>query len=277
MRIVWSFGLNTALLLALLIGSGPQLLAQTAGRTWVDPPSEPGAAPQAPPQAAEPQKQAPSPSAPTPAPQTAAPPPVPAAPPTQSAQPQKPAPAPAEAPAARQSAEPARPSPPPQPAPSVTTAQPQGSETDRRTARTEAAKAFAIRYLDSWSAPNDAALEATAELYAPEVLFHGRTVSLKRLFNEKRRFVRRWPEREYRPREDAMGAVCNPSGDVCTVHTVFDFTAANPARRRLSEGSGALQLIVQFIGDKPVIVGEHSSLLGQSSKRNLAQEGNAND
>ena len=86
---------------------------------------------------------------------------------------------------------------------------------------------------------------------------------MQRLFNEKRRFARRWPERNYRPRQDAIGTVCNPAGEVCTVHAVFDFTASHPRRRRVSQGTGALQLIVHFIGDKPVIVAEHSTLLGQ--------------
>ncbi len=92
-------------------------------------------------------------------------------------------------------------------------------------------------------------------------------MSMRRLFDEKRRFVRRWPERDYRPRPDSVGVACNPAGEVCTVHTVFDFTAANPSRHRHSEGTGALQLIVQFIGDKPIIVAEHSTLLGQERRR----------
>ena len=90
---------------------------------------------------------------------------------------------------------------------------------------------------------------------------------MQRLFNEKRRFVRRWPERDYRPRQDGIGTVCNPAGEICTVHAVFDFTASHPKRRRMSRGTGALQLVVHFIGDKPVIVAEHSTLLGQERKR----------
>ena len=158
------------------------------------------------------------------------------------------------------------------------TAQPaKGPDADKRTARTSVAKQFAVDYLNSWSAPNDSALEATAAFYAPRVLFHGREVSMQRLFNEKRRFVRRWPERDYRPRQDGIGTVCNPAGEICTVHAVFDFSASHPKRRRVSHGTGALQLVVHFIGDRRVIVAEHSTLLGQERRRNLAQEGSSND
>lgn len=148
---------------------------------------------------------------------------------------------------------------------------------NQRATRAGTAKNFAIDYLASWSARNDVALGATAELYAPRVLFHGRTISLERLYREKQRFIRRWPEREYRPRQDAIGIECNPGGTVCTVHAVFDYRAVNPRHSRVSQGSGALQLIVEFIGDKPVIVAEHSTLLNQTRKRNLALEGTSNE
>jgi hypothetical protein len=246
-----------------LMAAAPMAAAQT-GRAWVDPPAEGGAAPS---QAPKPQNETPV----SPPPQAATP--APATPPMQSAQPATPAVKP-DAPPSRQA------EPPPAAAPSApaVAAQPlKDPDADKRSARASVAKNFAIDYLESWSASNDVALEATAAFYAPRVLFHGREVSMQRLFNEKRRFVRRWPERDYRPRPDAMGTVCNPAGEVCTVHAVFDFTAFHPKRRRVSQGTGALQLIVHFIGDKPVIVAEHSTLLGQERKRNLAPEGASHD
>ncbi|WP_173946371.1 hypothetical protein [Microvirga terrae] len=258
-------------LLALLTAAAPMAAAQT-GRTWVDPPAE-GTASPPPSPPASPAPAAPVPAAPAPAPQAATPPPAPlpapAAPPTRSAQPQDPVARP-DAPAVRQA------EPPPAAAPSApaVTARPQKDpDADKRGDRESVARNFAIDYLQSWSASNDVALEATAAFYAPRILFHGREVTMQRLFNEKRRFVRRWPERDYRPRPDGIGTVCNPAGEVCTVHAVFDFTASSPKRRRISQGTGALQLIVQFIGDKPVIVAEHSTLLGQDRRRNRAPEG----
>ncbi|MFL5026383.1 MAG: hypothetical protein ACJ8DB_07315 [Microvirga sp.] len=251
-----------------LMAAAPMAAAQT-GRAWVDPPSEGGAAPsQAPKPQNEPQNETPV----SPPPQAAAPAPAPAPPPMQSAQPAPPV--------VKPEARPSRQAEPPVAAPSApaVAAQPlKDPDADKRSARASAAKNFAIDYLESWSASNDVALEATAAFYAPRVLFHGREVSMQRLFNEKRRFARRWPERDYRPRPDAMGTVCNPAGEVCTVHAVFDFTASHPKRRRVSQGTGALQLIVHFIGDKPVIVAEHSTLLGQERKRNLAPEGASHD
>jgi len=232
-------------LLILTMASSPMAVAQN-GRAWVDPPAEAPAASSQPAQPAAPPKPAPVP----PPPQAASPTPVS---PSQTAQPQTPAATPS--------------------APAVAAQPTKDPDAEKRAARAAAAKSFAVDYLESWSAANEAALEATAAFYAPRVLFHGREVSMQRLFNEKRRFVRRWPERDYRPRQDGIGTTCNPAGEICTVHAVFDFTASHPKRRRMSQGTGALQLIVHFIGDRPVIVAEHSTLLGQERKRNVTQEG----
>jgi hypothetical protein len=165
--------------------------------------------------------------------------------------------------------QPAAPERRPDVTPTVQTAEP--------STRQEDAKSFVMNYLETWSSPNSRALDATAELYAPRVLYHGRTITLERIFKQKQRFAQRWPERDYRPREDAIGSECNPTGTVCKVHTVFDYVAANPRRGRFSQGSGALQLIVEFIGDKPIIVAEHSTVITQSRKRKLASEDASNE
>ena len=226
------------------------VLAQSA-QPWVDPPAESGAAPQAAPPA-QPQ-------------------PAPAAPSAQSPQPPR-LPAISPTPEPRQAAQPQ------QSEPRTQAAEPQQQlQNERRVSRADAAKNFAIDYLASWSARNETALDATAELYAPRVLFHGRTVSLERLYKEKQRFMRRWPEREYRPRPEAIGTDCNAAGTVCKVHAVFDYTAVSPKRQRMSQGSGALQLILEFIGEKPVIVAEHSTLLTQTRRRTLASEGTSDE
>jgi hypothetical protein len=250
---------STLSILAQLLAGGSMAFAQDT-RSWVDPPAQSGAIPQTP---------------------SVQPHPAPAAPSPQSSQAPKLPPV-SPTPEAHQTAQPPQPArppvQPPPPEPRTKAAEPQPKpESDRRVTRADAARDFAIEYLASWSARNDVALDATAELYAPRVLFHGRTVSLERLYKEKQRFISRWPEREYHPRQDAIGTVCNPAGTVCTVHAVFDYTAANPKRHRLSQGSGALQLIVEFIGDKPVIVAEHSTLLTQTRKRILTSEGTSNE
>jgi hypothetical protein len=53
---------------------------------------------------------------------------------------------------------------------------------------------------------------------------------------------------------------------------VFDFIAANPARRRRSEGTGTLELVVSVAGQQPVIIAETSRILrrGEGAGRDAA-------
>ncbi|HZH50443.1 MAG TPA: hypothetical protein VEZ16_01040 [Microvirga sp.] len=269
MRVGWHLGSGTILLLALSVGA--EITFAQAGRPWVDPPANLGAAAPPQPQTHAAPAQPAQPTVPSP-PQQAAPPPEPA--PVQSAQP---TPAP-NTPAPARSAQSPKDVAPAEPAPPAVAAKPDASQEARLAARAEAAKNLAVSYLNSWSAPNDVALEASDDFYADRVVFHGRSISVRHLVREKRRFARRWPERDYRPKPDTMKVACEPSGTFCTVHSIFDFMAANPKRRRLAQGVGALQLVVGFVEERPIITAETSLVLGQSrGRRNVALENSSDD
>jgi hypothetical protein len=239
---VWS------LIIAFLSAGGlSEALAQSAGGpnpgTWIDPP--PLATP---PADAAPQKTAPASPEPAPAPRAGAP-------------VQKP----------RRTAE-----PPPKTSPVLPpdVAERQAPERSGAAGRVKAAEALVTEYLNTWSAPNELALDNTTGFYAPRVRFHGRVMSAREILEEKRRFVRRWPERSYRPRLSTMGTVCAPRGTTCTVRSVFDFTAADPASGRRSQGIGTLELVVSFAGDPPVIAAENSFVLGRArGERRTSLEG----
>ena len=120
---------------------------------------------------------------------------------------------------------------------------------------------MAVDYLEFWSARNALALDAIPDFYAARVEFHGREMSARALFDEKRRFAQRWPVRAYTPREDSLSVSCAGRGDFCTVRTTFDFSASNPERGRRSQGTGNLFLGITFAGGRPVIVSETSRVL----------------
>jgi hypothetical protein len=238
------------------------LLAEAAmaqsGRQWVDPPRPP-------------ETQAPeSPTAPAPGPPAApvqprrvdVPPPEPIPPAGPSQRPEaSPAPSPA---APTRPAEPPRARTAPDPDPAVGDGRPRD--------RAAAAQELAIAYLAYWSAPNAITLDATPDFYAPQVVFHGRQMSARALFEEKRRFVRRWPLRDYRPRPETMRAACDPAPPICTVRTIFDFIAESPQTGKRSQGSAILQLGISFVGGEPVIVFESSQVTSRSRGRSEAFE-----
>jgi hypothetical protein len=121
------------------------------------------------------------------------------------------------------------------------------------------ASEFAVSYLGFWSLPNLLAMPAMPGFYEPRVVFHGRPISARALFEEKLRFVRRWPQRRYVPRRETMRTTC--SGELCTVRTAFDFTAANPQAGRRSRGKGLLELRLRLVGSRFLIVSETSRVL----------------
>jgi hypothetical protein len=140
----------------------------------------------------------------------------------------------------------------------------------QQSAQARVAKELAIDYLDFWSDPNAVALGAHEQFYAPTIRYHGRDMSARALQEEKRRFARRWPEREYRPRLDSMRTSC--AGAFCTIRSTFDYRAADPNRGRVSSGTGILELGVSFAGGTPVIVSETSSVLRRGGDRTVSLE-----
>lgn len=138
------------------------------------------------------------------------------------------------------------------------------------TGQARAAKQLAIDYLDFWSDRNAVALDAHETFYAPTVRYHGREMSARALQEEKRRFARRWPEREYRLRLDTMRTSC--AGAFCTIRSAFEFRAADPVRGRHSAGTGILELGVSFAGGPPAIVSETSSVLRRGGERTVSLE-----
>lgn len=278
----WRFGACAGLALASLWAQAGN--AQS-GRPWVDPPrpSETPAptlptSPAAPP-ASEPQP------APAPAPPAEADPGSAAPPASAPTRPDRAAPAPKPAPESRsrpEDASPATPHPPsrsaepPRPRPAPEPAEPNGRERRPRSSGfAEAAQELTLKYLAYWSAPNTVALDATPDFYAPQVLFYGRPMSARAVFEEKRRFVRRWPERDYRARPETMRTTCDPAPPICTVRTVFDFTAVSPRAGKRSQGSAILQLGISFAGGEPMIVFEtsHVTSRGRSGTSETFEHG----
>ncbi|GJE25511.1 hypothetical protein [Methylobacterium organophilum] len=119
----------------------------------------------------------------------------------------------------------------------------------------------ATDYLRTVSSGNDTFVGAAPRFYAPQVRFHGRTMTLAAIMAEKRRFGRRWPERRYEPQERAMRTACHAASATCIVRVPVEFTASNPARGARSSGVAELTLTVSFAEGRPLIVGESSRVL----------------
>lgn len=116
-------------------------------------------------------------------------------------------------------------------------------------------------YLDAISEPGDGMVAAAPRFYADHVRFHGRTLSLTAVMAEKRRFVRRWPDRRYVVQDGSPRTACSVNTSSCIVRSTFDFRAANPRNGARSQGVAELTLEISFAGSRPVIVSESSRVL----------------
>jgi hypothetical protein len=145
----------------------------------------------------------------------------------------------------------------------------------RLTSRERAARDLAFAYLDHWSGTNVLTLASASAFYAPNVLFHGERRSLASVMAEKRRFAERWPDRSYSYRPETTQVACEAQRAMCTVWSIFDFSAANPGNGRRSRGIGDHELVVSFSSDKPVIVSESSRVLRRGALPELVHRASA--
>jgi hypothetical protein len=137
------------------------------------------------------------------------------------------------------------------------------------TSREQAARDLAITYLDRWSAPNGLSLALASAFYAPTVMFHGQMRSLPSVLAEKRRIAERWPDRSYHYRPETTQVACETRRAMCTVWSIFDYSATNPGDGRRSRGIGDHELVVSFSGGRPVIVSESSRVLRRGAGSGL--------
>jgi hypothetical protein len=120
---------------------------------------------------------------------------------------------------------------------------------------------IALRYLAMWSSSDDrAAVESVPSLYEPSVVFYRQVYSHRKLIEEKRRAVRRWPIRRYVHRPGAMQVTCSVEEQRCAVLSVTDYEVSNPARHATRRGSAKFSLGISFRGREPRIFWEGGSI-----------------
>ena len=104
------------------------------------------------------------------------------------------------------------------------------------------------------------------------VQFYGRLVTLDAVIAEKRRFIERWPIRDYAAQPGSLHSQCRGDGQFCTVEGLFTFQARDPVRGRSSTGRGVLELAIAFEGNRPVILSENSSVVSRARRTDSDEE-----
>ena len=130
---------------------------------------------------------------------------------------------------------------------------------------------IAHTYLQRWSSGDARALADVPALYGPRVSFYGQFINQKSLFDQKRRFGRRWPIRRYEHRPGTMRVTCDATTRACLVRSIIDYQAASPARNALARGTSTFELGISFSGPKPVVLFERGRVIRAARRRTQAQ------
>jgi hypothetical protein len=131
------------------------------------------------------------------------------------------------------------------------------------TERQQLSRNLLFEYLAAWSSPNSVALSSINTFYGSQVRFYGKDVNVRTLLDEKRRFVQRWPVREYLVSPGSVSVRCKSDADTCRVASLLNYIAHDPVRERKAKGSAGLELQISFSAGRPEIVEESSGKLGE--------------
>ena len=114
-------------------------------------------------------------------------------------------------------------------------------------------------YLRQWSFRGRDALQTVNQAYAPRVLFYGRVLAREQLYQQKLRFIRRWPVRRYVLRPDTVRVSC-PTSASCRVSGIMDWRVERKAR--VARGSSTF--VQGFVlSPSPQIVSESGRVLAR--------------
>jgi hypothetical protein len=72
--------------------------------------------------------------------------------------------------------------------------------------------------------------QAVDNLYAPNVVYYGRTMTSAGVYADKRAFVRRWPNRRYSVVPGTVKKTCNGPNTRCHVEVTLAYHARSAAR-----------------------------------------------
>lgn len=118
-----------------------------------------------------------------------------------------------------------------------------------------------VRSLASrWSGPNADMLRSLDDLYADQVLYHGKLVPRQEVLLDKRRFAEKWPERSYKIRPHSVSTTCYDEFQICRVKAIVDRELANTKAHAKSRDVASIEYRVAPSGEALKIAAETSSL-----------------
>jgi hypothetical protein len=129
----------------------------------------------------------------------------------------------------------------------------------------QAAQSFLASYFGRWSEPNTTAMAYVQGIYAERVEFYGAPTGRETILDQKRKFLERWPERQYSVRPNSIKADCNERDGTCLISGLVDWNCYSAARGAHSAGLSDYSIRVVFTPSAgPLIIAERGSVLSRA-------------
>jgi hypothetical protein len=124
---------------------------------------------------------------------------------------------------------------------------------------------FVVSVIKLWNSQDSSAvLSFLDSSYGPEVFYYGSTKDKQTILADKRKFMERWPQRNYQIRDGSMTAQCESTSSTCDVSGIIDWDVTSPNRKANSSGAVAFAYNLNM-SSSISIVQENSTILKRRS------------
>ena len=107
-------------------------------------------------------------------------------------------------------------------------------------------------FVEVWSRDEGVTREAVARLYAPRVVYYGKSMSREAIYADKRAYIAHWPRRRYEIAPGSVNVSCTPGNTMCRATALMRWTRADPAGREVRGASRLSFLVSRDSGGKIV-------------------------
>ena len=104
-------------------------------------------------------------------------------------------------------------------------------------------------------------LRGLQRFYADYVQFYKKDFSLANIRKDKKNYVKRWPSRDFRPREDSFQIFCDTDNSRCRIDAIVDWRVSSRKRNSSISGASTMHYEIRFSQTGPKIVSEAGDIL----------------
>jgi ATP-dependent protease ClpP protease subunit len=128
------------------------------------------------------------------------------------------------------------------------------------------AREFLFSMMARTSASNSTMLSSLEDLYADEVLYHGKSISRVQVMEDKKRYASRWPNRSYNVLPDSIIVRCDVATLMCDISAHFEWRVESPQRKSIASGTARVSYRLSMGVSSPIIHSEDGAVVRRDAR-----------